>query len=262
MSQNRQTTTLMVPIDLAALVVGLAEEHEPGGFIMPHRHDAAQLIYATDGVMTVETENGAWVVPPARAVWVPAFTTHSIRMTGLVRMRTLYVEPSAAPISDSQCCVVHVSELLRACIRRFFELPPAWAESGPEARMMAVLFDELRAAPTAPLHLPMPRDPRALRAAESFRQDPSVRHSVGRWAKIAGTSERTLERLWSSEVGLTFGRWQQQARLLRALEVLASGCSVTEAALEVGFETPSSFISMFRRAFGTTPARYFRDAGP
>ena len=57
---------------------------------------------------------------------------------------------------------------------------------------------------------------------------------------------------------MTFGRWQQQARLLRALEILAGGHPVTAVALEVGFETPSAFIAMFKRAMGTTPARYFR----
>jgi AraC-like DNA-binding protein len=57
---------------------------------------------------------------------------------------------------------------------------------------------------------------------------------------------------------MTFGPWQQQVRLLRALEILAVGRSVTTVALEVGFETPSAFIAMFKRAMGTTPAKYFR----
>ena len=249
----------MVRIELPSAILGLAEEHEPGFFIIPHMHDSPQLIYAAEGVMTVETDDGAWVVPPERAVWVPARVTHSIRMTGGVRFRTLYIQPAEAPIPGRHCCVVRVSELLRACIARFFEYPTRWADSGPEARVVSVLLDEVRAAQTAPMHLPMPRDPRALLVAAAFRDDPSSRRSIRDWAKIAGTSERTFERLWSAEVDMTFGRWQQQARLLRALEVLASERSVTQAAFEVGFETPSAFIAMFRRAMGTTPARYFRD---
>ena len=250
----------MVHIELPSPVLGLAEEHEPGFFIIPHMHDCPQLIYASEGVMTVETDDGAWVVPPERAVWVPAHVTHSIRMTGGVRFRTLYVRPEVAPLSDEHCCVVQVSDLLRACIARFFEYPAWWAESGPEARLVALLLDELHVAETAPLHLPMPKDPRALGVAGAFREHPSVRRSVRDWAKLAGTSERTFERLWATEVGMTFGRWQQQARLLRALEVLASKKSVTEAALQVGYDTTSAFIAMFRSAMGTTPARYFREA--
>jgi len=257
MFENRQSGP-MVQFDLPAPVLGLADEHENGFFIVPHQHDSAQLIYATEGVMTVETDDGVWVVPPERAVWVPAFVTHSIRMTGDVRMRTLYLERSVAPIQGTRCCVVHVSQLLRACIARFFDIPDSWTEDGPDARVVSVLLDEIRAAPSAPLHLPTPRDPRALRVSEALRAQPSDRRPIREWAQLAGASERTLERLFRSEVGMTFGRWQQQARLLHALEVLASGRSVTTAALEVGFETPSAFIAMFRRAMGTTPARYFR----
>jgi AraC-like DNA-binding protein len=259
MSENRQPNP-MVRIELPASIFGLADEHESGFFIVPHRHDSAQLIYATEGVMTVETDNGVWVVPPERAVWVPAFVTHSIRMTGAVQLRTLYVDSTIAPIEGRHCCVVQVSQLLRACIARFFDLSESWPEDGPDARVVSVLLDEIRSAPTAPLHLPTPSDPRALRVAEAFLAQPSDRRSIGEWARFAGASERTLERVFVGELGMTLGRWQQQARLLRALEVLASGHSVTEAALEVGFETPSAFIAMFRRAMGTTPARYFRAA--
>ncbi len=251
----------MVPIALPAAVFGMAEEPEPGFFIPPHKHDTPQLIYASEGVMTVETDDGAWVVPPERAVWVPVHVTHSIRMTGSVRMRTLYFEPAAAPLRREHCCVIQVSDLLRACIARFFQYSATWPEGGIEDRLVAVLFDELQVAPTAPLHLPMPRDARLLGVAVAFRDDTSLRRTVGDWARSAGTSERTFERLWSAEVGMTFGRWQKQARLLRSLEVLASEKSVTAAALEVGFETPSAFVAMFRRAMGTTPARYFRESG-
>lgn len=257
MSRNRQSSP-MVPLRLRSSVLGLAEEHEAGFFIVPHMHDTAQLIYASEGVMTVETGDGAWVVPPERAVWVPALVTHSIRMTGGVRFRTLYVSESVAPLGGPHCCVVQVEALLRALIARFFEFSNSWPESGPEARLVAVLLDEIHAAPTAPLHLPMPKDPRAYKIALAVRDDPAQRRPIREWARLAGTSERTFERLWFTEVDTTFGRWQQQARLLRALEVLASGRSVTEAALDVGFETASSFIAMFRRAMGTTPARYFR----
>lgn len=248
----------MVPIELPSPVVGLAEDRESGNFIVPHRHDAAQLIHGAKGVMTVNTEDGLWVVPPQRAVWVPAFTAHSIRMTGRVELRTLYLDRSLSPVEGDACCVVRVSELLHASIMRVIDFRQPYPIDGHEARIVDVVVDEIRAAPTAPLHLPAPQDPRARRIADAFREDPGDRRAAKDWARLAGASERTVERLFRSEVGMTFGRWQQQARLLRALEVLAGGESVTTVALEVGFETPSAFIAMFRRAMGTTPAKYFR----
>jgi len=250
----------MVTIPLEASVEGLAEEHA-GEFQIPtHQHDVPQLIYATAGVMTVETAQGAWVVPPERAVWVPPGVSHSIDMKGRTRFRTLYIRSRDAPLRRKGCTVVRVTPLLRECIERFFAFGPNWSDSRSDARIVRVMLDEIRGAPTAPLHLPMPSDERAYQVAIAIRSDPSVRRSIRAWAKTAGASERTLERLWVNEVGMTLGRWQQQARLLRALELLALGHPVTAVALEVGFETPSAFIAMFRQAFGTTPARYFRFA--
>lgn len=259
MSRNRQTPP-RVDLGLERPLLGKADDFAPGFVIPAHTHDASQLIHAAAGVMTVETEHGIWVVPPERAVWVPAFIAHSIRMTGAVELRTLYLTPALAPIEGTACCVVQVSPLLRAAILRAVDFAQPYGDKGPEARVVAVILDEISAATTAPLHLPMPTDPRARRLATAFREQPGDRRKLAEWARLAGASERTLERLFRDELGMSFGAWRQQARLLRALEVLAAGESVVTAALEVGFETPSAFIAMFRRAMGTTPAKYFRNA--
>jgi len=238
----------------------MSEDARAGSVIPPHRHPFAQLIYAATGVMTVSTDDGLWVVPPERAVWVPPFVGHSIRMHGAVALRTIYLDPAIEAIPGARCCVVQVSELLRAAILRAVRFAPAYPESGPESRLVSVIVDEIHDARTAPLHLPMPRDERARRVAEALAVDPGDRRTLPQWARVAGASERTLERLFRDETALSFGAWRQQARLLHALERLASGESVTEVALRLGFEGPSAFIAMFKQAMGTTPGRYFRAA--
>ena len=154
-----------------------------------------------------------------------------------------------------------VSELLRAAILRAVDLgdPRHDAETDARLRRLApVLVDEIERAPETPLHLPLPRDPRARRVALALRDDPGDPRRAADWARIAGASERTLLRLFHRELGMSFGAWRQQARLLRALEGLAGGASVTEVALTVGFASPSAFIAMFRRALGESPGRYFQ----
>ena len=250
----------MVALPLPSPLLARADDHTSGSQIPAHIHDSAQLVYASAGVMTVETDDGVWVVPPERAVWVPEFVVHSIRMKGTVEMRTLYLDPSIAPIEGIKCCVVQVSEILRAAILRAVEFEQPYDEDGSEARLVAVILDEIRAAKVAPLHLALPSDPRARRVAEQFLGDLTDRRSIAEWARAAGASERTLERLFRKEVGVTFGAWRRQARLLGALEILADGENVTTAALEVGFEAPSAFIAMFRRRMGMTPAKYFHSA--
>ena len=109
-----------------------------------------------------------------------------------------------------------------------------------------------------PLQLPNPSDARALRIAEALLTDPSESRTLQQLCKVAGAGKRTVERLFLDDVGITFGKWRQQLRLMRAMQLLAEGKMVTHAALEAGYSTPSAFISMFRKTLGTTPASYFR----
>jgi AraC-like DNA-binding protein len=260
MSRVRQTASAPIaPHALERPLEGLAHEYAPGDQIPLHQHPFAQLLYASSGVMTVTTEHGTWVVPAERAVWVPTRVGHAIRMTGRVSMRTIYLSDALGPLAGGACCVVQVSALLRESILRAVDFAQPYRADGPEARLVAVIADEIRAAPVAPLHLPLPSDPRARRVADALRTDPGDPRTLAEWARVAGASARTLERLFERETKLAFAAWRQQARLLRGLEQLAAGEPVTSVALDLGYETPSAFIAMFRRALGTSPGRYFRE---
>jgi AraC-like DNA-binding protein/mannose-6-phosphate isomerase-like protein (cupin superfamily) len=247
-----------VPRPLAAL----AWDYPAGAHVPLHRHRKSQLVYARSGVMTVGTADGSWVVPPQRAVWVPGGTDHRIRMAGAVRMRTLYLDRGAARGMPAHCCVVAVSPLLRELILRAMELEPLYPERGAEQRLVDVLLDEIGSTPIAPLHLPLPSEPRLRVVVDGLLADPTDARSLAAWARTAGASARTLARLFEREAGMSFGAWRRQARLLRSLELLGSGESVTSVALALGYAGPSAFISMFRRNLGTTPARYFEETRP
>src|SRR5579863_4442725 len=97
-------------------------EYSDGHLIKMHSHPWHQLIYASQGVMTVRTPEGAWVVPVHRAVWVPAHTRHSVQMSGAVSMRTLYILPRLNRSLPNRCRVVAISPLLRELILRMVEL--------------------------------------------------------------------------------------------------------------------------------------------
>jgi AraC-like DNA-binding protein len=124
---------------------------------------------------------------------------------------------------------------------------------------MEILLDELSVLPVAPIDLPMPRDPRALRAARLVRSRPEARLTLAEASRESGASGRTLERLFRNETGLAFGTWRQRARLLRALQLLAESENVTSTAIAVGYESTSAFVAAFRRAIGTTPGQYFKN---
>jgi AraC-like DNA-binding protein len=239
---------------LAAGVRAYAQEYPKGHQIAPHHHAWHQLIYARAGVMTVSTGRGAWVVPPQRAVWMPAETDHQIRCATPVSMRTLYIAPRTAAALPAACCVVHVSPLLRELVLASVEAPgPARRRS----RLGALVLCELAEAAIAPLHLPEPGDPRVRRITEALRAAPGDPRPLGAWGRQVGASTRTLSRLFLAETGMTFRQWQRQARLLAALVKLAQREPVTTIALDLGYDSPSAFIHAFRQALGTTPRRYF-----
>lgn len=227
-------------------------------FTIPkHSHDWHQLIYASSGVMTVNTATGSWVVPSRRAVWVPAGIEHEVEMSASVSMRTLYLRAGLSAVLPNDCCVVNVSPLFRELILRAIEIGMLNRNIPLHKHLIDVILDQFHALPTVPLKLPMPVDTRALRVAEMFRDNPAEARPLDQLARKIGASKRTIERLFQTETEMTFGRWRQQLRMLHALRLLAAGESVTFAALEVGYDSTSAFISAFKNAVGTTPGRYY-----
>jgi AraC-like DNA-binding protein len=225
-----------------------------------HHHRRGQLLYADGGVMQVGTAAGTWVVAPEQAVWVPPSVEHQVGHRTGVALRTLYIDPAVARDLPGQCCVVAVPALLRQLILRAMAIGLDYAPDGAEARVMAVLLDELRALQPEPLHLPHPRDPRLAKITEALLADPADGRALADWAKAAGASERTLARLFVKQTGMTFGAWRERLRLTTAVARLAEGQPVTAVAFDLGYQSPSAFIAMFRRSLGDTPGRYLKRA--
>ena len=210
--------------------------------------------------MWVHTAQGDWVVPPNRAVWVPAGVEHGIEMSGRVFVQTLYLASGIASDLPRHCCAVNVSPLLRELILHTVKLGMLDRTNPSRARLIGFLIDQLGALPAIPLQLPLPSDERAKRAVAWMRAHPDDPGLIGHIARRVAVSARTLERVFQKETGMTFGRWRQQLRLLHALRLLAAERPVTAVAIEVGYESPSAFIAMFKRTLGTTPHRYFASA--
>lgn len=242
-------------------IVGYATDFPPGHTTGRHLHERDQLVHGESGLLTVRADHGAWMVPPGYAVWVPAGVVHDVRAATAAAFRTLYLRRDAGVPVGIHCRVVQVPPLVRALIGRVCRLPADYPIKGPEARLVAVLADELITLPPAPLDLPMPSDPRAIAVANVLLAAPADNRDLAQWGRLVGASNRTLARLFQRDCGMSFGRWRQRRRLLAALERLAAGESVTMVALDLGYANPSAFIVMFRRALGVSPTRYLREVG-
>ncbi|GGU93215.1 putative transcriptional regulator, AraC family protein [Actinomadura cremea] len=221
-----------------------------------HAHPHHQVAYPSHGVLEVSTDAGTWIVPPHRAVWLPAGVAHAHRAHGPTRLRTVNFEIGEPGAGFGGPVVLAVSPLLR-------EVIVALTGGGRDARrrehLRRVALDEIRTIEELPLHLPVPADDRLRAIADALAADPADRRTLAEFGRAAGASERTLSRLFREQMAMTFPQWRAQVRLHRALIRLAAGAPVTVVAAECGYGGPSAFIQAFRQAFGTTPAR-FRDA--
>jgi AraC-like DNA-binding protein len=222
-----------------------------------HSHKRGQLVYAASGAMLVRTRQGTWVIPPQRAVWVPAGVQHETQTLGIVAMRTLYIKTTVARRLSRQCRAINVSPLLRELIVRAATFPILYSERSAEARIMRMILDEIHESSMVPLHLAVPTHPRLAGICGAIMRNPACRDTLQQLATAQSMSKRTAERLFRRELAMTFSRWRQQARLLAALARLAAGKSIKLAAFESGYTSQSAFTSTFKRVFGVTPRHYF-----
>ncbi|MFN3659540.1 MAG: AraC family transcriptional regulator [Pseudolabrys sp.] len=246
-------------LDDAPRPVAVMAKAWPEGEQIPlHMHRRGQLLHATQGVMRVETEGAAWIVPPTRALWLPPELPHSVTMRSHTDMRTLYIDPAACAGLPRQALLVEISGLLRELILALLEEPADYAENGRGGIVARLILTELGRLQERQLTVPMPRDPRALRVARALLDDSGLAHDLDRWADEAGASRRTLARLFRSETGLSFAEWRARLRALEALARLAEGASVAETARAVGYASASAFSAMIRRTLGAPPRRLAR----
>ena len=243
---------MRVPRPVLALARDLPPRHEIGW----HSHPRFQLVYAARGVLTVDTRDATWVVPPQRAVWMPPAKEHRLKASGEVQLRSLYVRPDAATRMPPNCEVLEVTPLLRELILRATELPLEYDERGPAGRIMRLLLDELAGLPRLPYHLPMPHSAPLSSICRRLVEAPDDGATLAEIARKDGMSSRTLARYFRRQTGMSFAEWRRRARLLQALGRIAEGRLILEVAMELGYDSPSAFSAMFKRELGAPPSRF------
>ena len=238
----------------------VAQHYRKGIRLDPHLHREAQLVYAARGTMQVTTPKGRWLVPPDRAVWVPARLEHAIDVLADIEMRTIYFdlawlarEPRSASLNAE--FVVRVSPLLQQAILALFD-----GEAHPERSelLLRLALLELHQAEDATTFIPLPQEPRCRRAADLVLRDPTASHEIETLARAVGTSARTLSRLFAAETQLSFKSWCQRARIAAAIErlSLASNISIKQLAADLGYASVPAFSQAFRQVTGKSPTEF------
>ena len=232
----------------------------PPGLVFDwHTHDDHQLAWAASGVLTVRTQQTAWILPPTRALWIPAGVRHETLTAGAAAtMRSLYVRPALCPVTWTEPTPVAASPLLAELIGYLetADLTPA-----RRANAEAVLVDLLQPLPMTTIDVRMPDEERAREVANELSANPADGRTLADWGRHVGASERTLARAFVADTGMSFGRWRTLVRLRASLPALAAGEPVGKVARHAGYESASAFVAAFRRETGQTPALFFAQPG-
>ncbi|WP_338867885.1 helix-turn-helix transcriptional regulator [Myxococcus stipitatus] len=239
------------PDQQAAPVSGIASRlvrHDSG----LHSHQRGQLLFAYAGSIRMALPGMISMVPPIRVAWIPPATPHRVLIRGEVEYRSIYLDTTRIVPPTEGAAILSMTPLLREVFERISHAPfnTDW-DKGVAANLLAVCLDELRTARREPMLLPVPGDARLSR----LNLD-ALPPELAELADLVGASARTLTRIFRRETGMNYQSWRQSWRLLKAVDLLASGARVTEVASELGFASDSAFIAFFRQMTGETPRRY------
>jgi AraC-like DNA-binding protein len=252
--QELMPPDLGVPQPLIVRVESIPPRH---GFT-DHAHPWNQLVYAIAGVLTVIIERSCFVIPSEQAAWVPIGTRHRVGSLLGAEFRSLWLDDKICSGIPKNCVVFSVSLLLRALIIEAATLQDERDDSGYASRIVHLIIDQLRRAQPLPAALPWPRQGQVLMLCEALYAEPADRRGPEEWGATLGLSARTLTRRFNDEVGMPLSQWRRRLRLIKAVEMLGSGCSVTQAALDLGYGSSSAFIYAFRQEMGMSPQAYCR----
>ncbi|HEV7613635.1 MAG TPA: AraC family transcriptional regulator [Steroidobacteraceae bacterium] len=218
-----------------------------------HAHECGQFILVETGISHLRTELGAWIVPARRVAWVPPGVRHASRPGGS-GIGWVVIPPVELQGFPNHVCVLRASALMSASLQRLTQL-----NSGDEPMrclLWQVVAAEVSAAQPERLEVPMPSAPRLLKAAQSVLTRPSAAASLDQLATRAGMSRRSFARHFRSQTGLPYAQWKRAVIAQHALELVAAGHKVSSVALDVGYQSVSAFIAMFRRQYGESPRQF------
>ena len=241
---------------MATFLRSLSARYDHGHEIGDHHHGWGQLVYASRGAIHVAAAGRAWLIPAARAVWLPPETRHRLRMRGATSLRTLYIPPLHCATLAPMPLGILVSPLLRELIQALVRIGHVDGEDRSQRALGVAMLVLLEQADILPLALTLPRDRRAMRVADAILAQPDSDRALGEVAACCGASLRTIQRKFLAETGMPLAEWRQIARLMAGAACLLDGKSVTEAALESGYSGVSAFIHAFRAKLGQTPSRF------
>jgi AraC-like DNA-binding protein len=253
---NRVTASEESTKALVQPIVVVNRELPINSWVEKHHHNWGQFVYANKGVMAVITDEGRYLIPPEQGVWVPATIDHEIITSSNVELTSLYIENEQAQELSLACQVLSVSPFLKALLNEAKKIKGNYEWRSTAGRLLRLIRDNISTSSTIDLQLPYPKDKRLKEIVSRLQKFPALKTDLDSWGKFVGASVRTLSRTFKRETGITYSEWKQRLNIQIAIKQLHMGESVGNIAINLGYESSSAFIYMFKRHMKVTPSNY------
>jgi len=253
---NRVTASDESNKPLAQPIVVVNRQLDVNTWVEKHQHSWGQFVYAKHGVMAVITEQGRYLIPPEQGVWVPANIDHEIITSTDVELTSLYLADNEIKDMPLSCQVLRVSPFLKALLSEAKTVNKDYQWQNTEGRLLRLIRDRIASAEPIELQLPYPKDKRLKEIVSRLQKFPALKTDLNSWGKFVGASVRTLSRTFKRETGITYSEWKQRLSLQIAIKQLYMGDSVGNIAINLGYESSSAFIYMFKKHMKVTPSNY------
>jgi AraC-like DNA-binding protein len=223
----------------------------------PHTHPDAMLAWCYRGTVWVYLQDALWRLAPGQGVWIPAQTPHTSRHERDSTGCYTYLPDHAliAPVAEITRVLVP-----RAVQEMLLHLGINDMADGLRVRIQSVLIEMLQ-QPTAEVaggwgEVPLPADERVLALAQAVLSDPGDSRTARELFGAHGLHERTVLRVFSRDIGMSFGQWRTGVRMTLAARLIVDGTPIGVAAHRCGYTTPSAFSAAFKDRFGITPRQH------
>ncbi|GGX48457.1 helix-turn-helix transcriptional regulator [Saccharospirillum salsuginis] len=215
------------------------EEHRYADLCATDRHDFHQLLLGLEGCVDIEVEGRGGRIQSGGLCVIPAGAVHHYLGLG----------------AGNRCLTLNLADpMLSPEERRLFDRIRFSQLPAIPSRLSVndVLNDDLAEMLDLPrIRLNLAR----LSSRVMARLD--ERWPVTRLADTANVSERQLRRLLARDTGLTPGQWLTRLRVNVALrELRTTGHTITDIALDCGFQSPAHFSRCVRDRTGLSPRQW------
>lgn len=221
-----------------------------------HSHPWGEFVYSYSGVIEISLADRHYLAPPQYGVWLPPDVEHQGFNRHAACHCSLYVSPELCGPMPETTTALEISPLLRSMLEHLRMNGNSREMPSQHQRFLQVVIDLLATARRTGTYLPWSEDSHLQPILSHLEESPQDNRALAEFARLGGTTERTLIRRCMRDLGIPFAEWKQRLRVIKAMPLLEGSDTIERISTAMGYGSASAFIAMFKRMTGMTPEEY------